>query len=160
MKNILCIVVFSIFAISVQAQPQRKEKFERIHAAKVAYMTDRLGLTTNQAERFWPVFNEYESERMAIRRKYYPNSNEGEQGKKHGNLDKTEEDGMYMQSIEDNLDLQQAQLDLKRKYNNEFLQILSAQQVSMLYKAEKEFRQLLIQKLREKRGGRHWEDNR
>lgn len=161
MKNILCIAFFSIWAIGLTAQPQRKS-FERIHAAKVAYITDRLQLSSEQSQRFWPVFNEFESERMAIRRKYHHHSEMEENFDRKGSKqEKIEDEDHYKQSIDDNLDLQQEELDLKRKYKDEFLKILSAQQLSMLFKTEKEFRQLLIQRLREKRGGgRHWDDHR
>jgi hypothetical protein len=139
MKKFLFTIIISILAISTYAQPQRKP-FERVHAAKVAYLTDRLQLSREQAERFWPVYNDFERERRTLRKKYFNTSNN------NNNSNTTEED-IARQSIEDNLDYQQEELDLKRRYKDEFLKIISAQQITSLYKAEREFRQLLMHRL-------------
>jgi hypothetical protein len=58
------------------------------------------------------------------------------------------------QFIDDDLDYQQQVLDLKRRYNNRFLKIISPQQLAELYKAEREFLQMLQQKLKDRRGDR------
>ena len=50
-------------AFSAQAQPGKR--MERIHAIKVAYLTDKLQLTSEQSEKFWPIYNRYEEERFA-----------------------------------------------------------------------------------------------
>ena len=55
------------------------------------------------------------------------------------------------QFIEDDLDYQQQVITLKRKYNDSFLKVISAQQLADLYTAEREFRQLLMQQLKQRR---------
>ena len=40
---------------------------ERVKAAKVAYLTRELGLSPQEAERFWPVYNEFENRRDDLR---------------------------------------------------------------------------------------------
>lgn len=152
MKKFLCIALISLLAISVFGQSQRRP-FERVHAAKVAYITDRIQLTRTQAEHFWPVYNEFERDRIAIRKKYFIAENETNTDKGNNNYPDA---NTARQSVEDNLDFQQEELDLKKKYKDEFLRIISAQQLTMLYKAEREFRQLLMQRLREKHNHRGW----
>ncbi len=49
MKKFLCIAIISLLAISVFGQSQRRP-FERVHAAKLAYITDRIQLTRTRAE--------------------------------------------------------------------------------------------------------------
>ncbi len=157
MKKFFCVAIITILAISVQAQVQRRP-YERVHAAKVAYITDRIQLTRNQSEHFWPVYNDFESDRMTLRKKYFnldkgANADKGNwknNNDEHHFQDRNDND--TRQSIEDNLDYQQEELDLKRKYSNEFLKIISAQQLALLYKSEREFRQLLMQRLKEHRG--------
>jgi len=158
MKKFLCIAIISLMTFSVQGQPQGRA-FERVHAAKVAYITDRIQLTTKQSERFWPVYNDFEKDRIAIRKKYYNADKGTNQDRAHGRDDRNDHgnyqdgnEGDARQSIEDNLDFQQEELDLKKRYSNEFMKIISAQQLSLLYKAEREFRQLLMQRLKERRG--------
>jgi len=60
--------------------------------------------------------------------------------------------GRMAKSIEDNLDYQQAVLDIKRKYKERFLKVLSPQQLTDLQQAEREFRQVLMQRMKERRG--------
>lgn len=129
---------------------------ERVHAAKVAYISDRIQLTTQQAERFWPVYNDFEKERISIRKKYFPPADNRKNNNYERKNNNYQDEDAARQTIDDNLDFQQEELDLKRKYKDEFLKIITAQQLSGLFKAEHEFRQLLMQRLREKRGHRYW----
>lgn len=114
---------------------------ERIHTIKVGYITDRIHLTAQQASRFWPVYDQYEADmralRQEIRRKY---RGQGQQNDSR-------------QFIEDDLDAQEQIIATKRKYKDQFLQIISSQQLADLYVAEREFRKLLMQQLKN-RGGR------
>lgn len=127
----------------VAAQP--RERFERIHAIKVGYLTDKLHLTPEQAAKFWPVYNQYEDERHNMRREYLAKYRDNQP-----NRDREE----AMKYIDDNLDYQEAELKLKRKYKDAFLKIISAQQMADLYQAERDFKKMLIQQLRERRAAR------
>src|SRR6476660_7690060 len=51
----------------VQIDPKAKEK---INAARIAYITERLGLTPEEAEKFWPVYREYSQKRKEIRQQF------------------------------------------------------------------------------------------
>ena len=127
------------------AQRGGHEGLARIHAAKMAYITDRLRLNAEQTGNFTPLYNEYEKEVRATRTSYL--------GKyKNNHLDEAD-DAAAMKFIDDNLDYQQAIIDLKRRYNDRFLKIISPQQLGDLYKAEREFRQLLMKKLSTQRSG-------
>jgi hypothetical protein len=123
------------------AQPQR---FERIHALKVGYLTDKLHLSSTQAERFWPVYNKYEKELWDIRRSY--------RQQMKGDIANNPE--AAREFIDNDLGYQEAVLNLRKKYNNEFLSVLSTQQLADLLQAERDFKKMLIQQLRDKRGGR------
>ena len=118
-------------------------RMERVRALKAAYITEKLNLTSSQAERFWPVYHRYEEEMISTRQKYILTDRKDR---------RTEEEARRM--IENNLDFQEAAVDIRRKYKTEFLKIISAQQLADLYTSEREFRQMLMQKLKEKRGRR------
>jgi len=141
MKRLLLIILIIAGANSGFAQPQ-KDRFERIHAAKVSYITDRLNLSSDQAARFWPVYNQYEDAIRSLRKSYFDKYGQG-QGK---NLSEAES----RKYIDDNLNFQEAQLNLKRKYKDEFLKVLTPQQLAQLYQAERDFKGLLLQQLKEK----------
>ena len=48
---------------------QRTENREKIKSLKVAFITDRLELSAKEAQQFWPVYNDYEDKREALRQK-------------------------------------------------------------------------------------------
>lgn len=146
MKQVIGLLIAILLSIGVQAQPMgRGERMrangERVHAVKVAYLTDRLHLSSAQAADFWPVYDDYEAEmrdtRKAFREKYRNGAGQSE-----------EEAGRF---IEANLDFQEQALAIKRKYKDRMLKVISPQQLATLYEAEGDFKKLLLQRLREQR---------
>lgn len=133
-----------LISFSLQAQPAGR-RAERIHAIKVGYLTDRLHLTASQAATFWPVYDAYEADmkdaRKAFRQKYRNGSG----------IENDTEAGRF---IEDNLDFQEQALAINRRYKDKMLKVISAQQLATLYEAERDFKKLLLQQLRERRGNR------
>ncbi|PZF74212.1 Spy/CpxP family protein refolding chaperone [Taibaiella soli] len=142
MKRLLLIILIIAGFTASNAQPQ-KERFERIHAAKVSYITDKLNLTSEQAARFWPVYNQYDDAIRSLRRSYFDKY--GQPGQ-----NKTLSEAESRKYIDDNLNFQEAQLNLKRKYKDEFLKVLTPQQLAQLYQAERDFKGLLLQQLKDK----------
>jgi phosphoglycolate phosphatase-like HAD superfamily hydrolase len=91
----------------------------------MAYITKELALTEGEAERLWPVYNNYKNE---IR------SAKGETG-------------------DDQIKLAEAVLNIRKKYKNEFKKILgSDQRVNKLFVAEKGFMKILQNELRNRQG--------
>lgn len=146
MKTVLkAFLIVMVTASTAFAQRRGQEAMVRIHAAKMAYITDRLRLTSDQSANFVPLYNEYEREVRATRQSFL--------GKYKNNHMQDPNDEASMKFIDDNLDYQQAIIDLKRKYNDRFLKIISPTQLAELYKAEREFRQLLLKRLSGAQGG-------
>ncbi|MFI5196867.1 MAG: hypothetical protein ACHQD8_07235, partial [Chitinophagales bacterium] len=127
------------------------QRFERIHAAKMAYITDRLHLSSEQSGNFVPLYNEYERELRNIRQSFFK--------KYKGTKPDEADDATSRQYIDDNLDYQQQVIELKRRYNDRFLKVIYPQQLTDLYKAEREFRQMLMKRIEQQRksggGGRY-----
>lgn len=128
-------IVLMMLMVSVSTFAQPRQKFERIHAIKVAYITDKIHLSSEQAAEFWPVYNRFEEELfdMRLQRK----------------IDRNREEP----AIKDDLELQQAVLDLRKKYQKEFLKTISEQQLKELYSAEREFKKMLLEQLRDRKNG-------
>lgn len=141
MRRVGYIILILLMAFSAQAQPGKR--MERIHAIKVAYLTDKLQLTSEQSEKFWPIYNRYEEERFAIGRKYRRDA------MGHG---KTPEEAM--RSIDDDIEMQEKMLELRKKYKEEFLKVISPKQLATLVESEREFKKLLLQQLKERRENR------
>ena len=129
--------------INVNGQPDERQ--ERFHAQKVAYFTDKMQLTSSEAEKFWPLYNDYvnrkskfEEESRSILR--YLNRN-SENMKDQEIIDSLEK---YM-GIQDNLHA------LPKDFHNQYLKILPPQKVARLYTTEVQFRAFLLNQIREVR---------
>jgi len=96
-------------------------------------------LTENEAEKFWPVYREYEEERKALK---------GDMVFKGGKEEFTEEDAEKM--LDNMVTMKSREVDLQKKYNKKFKSVLSAKKVVKLYKAEKEFKSKMVDYIREK----------
>ena len=71
MKSLI-IIAISIFSLNALAQGDREGRMNResINAAKVAFLTERLDLTTETAQSFWPIYNEFETAKDQLNKKY------------------------------------------------------------------------------------------
>ena len=47
-----------------------RDKKEKIKALKIAFISQKLSLTTEQAEKFWPIYNKYEDKIVALKEMY------------------------------------------------------------------------------------------
>lgn len=134
--------------LSAFAQPgggDKEEKSERVQAAKVAYITNRLNLSTTQAQQFWPMYNEFEEARKKIRKQL-----------RHLRIDNqvnTGTDEQIKADIRKFFQLRQEELELEKQYAEKFLKVLTPKQVAEYYRAEREFTKMLLKRLRGRRGG-------
>jgi hypothetical protein len=149
MKRILTSLLFSIMSIATFAQedpepPQLDPKAqEKINNLRIAYLTDKLGLTTEQAEKFWPLYREFAQERRQAR---------AELMQKQGEIDPKNPDPKKQQEVVDlSLKVKQRVLDLEKDYSSRMLKVITAQQLINLRKAEIEFRDILINQLQQRR---------
>ena len=137
------LLLVSFFSInSVNAQQRSEEEMKRIQDAKVAIITNRLNLTPEQSTGFWPVYNEYSQKRRDIHRAQRKIINDK---KAEGKTDE-----QVLNNLTEVQDLKQKELDLEKEYQNRFLKVISANQVIELYKAERTFNDMLIQRLKQR----------
>lgn len=127
---------------SAWAQGRSEDEIKRIQDAKVAIITNRLNLTPEQSTGFWPIYNEYSQKRREIHREQRMIIN----NKKA--LVKT--DNQVLNNLKEVQDLRQKELDLEKEYQSRFLKVISASQVIELYKAERTFNDMLIQRLKQR----------
>jgi hypothetical protein len=158
MKKLLFTLAAILLALSVQAQDEgmpRKELDpkvqERIKAARVAFITERLALTPEEAEKFWPVYRELSEKRLALREQF-------EQKKNNPDPKKTVE-----QNEKDLMDygfqLRQKELDLDREYAPKILNAIPSQKMMMLRKAEDDFRLMIMNQIQKRQGMQQQRDD-
>ena len=127
----------------VWAQPDNPKHRERIKALKIAYITEHVNLSAEQAEKFWPVYNRFEKELHNLHRgfmeKYRSDNPNADRRTAH-------------EYIDANLDFQEQALAIKKKYKDEFLKVISPEQLADLYRAERGFKEMLLRELGRRQG--------
>jgi Spy/CpxP family protein refolding chaperone len=143
-RNTFALLLLFIGAVSTTAQAQRRseEEIKKIQDAKVAIITNRLNLTPEQSTGFWPMYNEYSQKRREIHRAQRKIINDK---KAEGQNDEA-----VLSNLKEVQELRQKELDLEKEYQNKFLKVITASQVIELYKAERTFNDMLIQRLKQK----------
>jgi len=68
MKNLAIVFLLTILSVSGYAQRNREVDKEKLEAARVAFITNRLSLSPEQAEKFWPLYNEFNDKRNTMMR--------------------------------------------------------------------------------------------
>ena len=141
MKKLVFVAILSVIGTGIYAQnPQAREKIE---SARIGFITERLGLTPEQAERFWPLYNEYRQRNQDASRGY-------RQFKAGLDPDgPSEEESRRLVEME--LALKQQRLDLEKEYSRKMLDVISTQQVASLREAERDFRGVLLRRLQQAR---------
>ena len=144
MKTKILIVAMLLISVSGIAQRQPDPKmFEQIKARKVAFITVELGLTSIEAEKFWPVYNELEKQHIALM------INRKELEHKSENPKPEMNDADYRKLATELASNQAKDGKLSEEYNLKFLDILPAEKVVKLYRAEGKFRATLMDEFRQ-----------
>jgi hypothetical protein len=145
MKSFTSILILCSFLVS-SLFGQDGQKEERIRALRIAFITEELQLTSAEAEKFWPIYNEYEAERKKIRQEY-----------RKEKRDKEMSDVEAEEMVDASFALQEKQLQLKRNYYDKMKTAISTQKLVLLERAEKKFREKIINEIKrrkQERGGK------
>lgn len=139
MKNIILLNIILLFSLQITAQ-EKDEHRERIHALKTAFITDGLNLSSEEAQKFWPIYNNYTEKRSEL---YQREHSEIE------NLEcitETEANAMLQEYVE----IEKQDFLLKKRFYEEMRQIFSAQKIIRLKKVEDDFNKKMIKQYRER----------
>lgn len=117
---------------------RKGQRLGQLENAKIAFITTRVSLTQEQAQKFWPVYNEFSTRRRELNR----NGRE---------LRRDVTEGMTDQQIRENytqsFSLRQQELNLEKEYFDKFQKVISLRQVAQLYLAERDFTKEVIKRV-------------
>ena len=142
--TILITVLSFAFSTSLKAQDGYPRGKEKIRAAKVGLITNRLNLSEEQAKIFWVVFDEFDKKRSEIRKNIRQMTAESR------NI--TTSDDKILSDLKEVLSLKQKEVDLEKEYLSKFLKTINVRQLSELFKTEQLFNQMLVKKLNRAEG--------
>lgn len=128
---------------AVMAQPgQRGERAqEKMEAFKIAFFTERLQLTPDESKAFWPLFNQFENERDALKDKFDLESQKLEL------MSDKDVEAAIMQHIE----MEEQLVKLRRDYVRRFMEVLPVRKVAMLQRIDTEFKRALLEEIKKRR---------
>ena len=143
MKKAIILIVFGLLTTVGYGQKQQAKAQEKLQAARIALITERLNLTPDQAQQFWPVYNEYAEQRRTLQQGY-------KRARQQYDLQNmTEEQGRELRKI--GLETKQKNLNLEKEYGDRLNNVVSARQLMALKKAEEDFRAMVIKQLERRR---------
>lgn len=149
MKKLIPIVLL-LFSISIFAQGGRKEMQEKIKAQKVAFITEKLSLTTEEAQEFWPIYNAFEAKVEKIKSE---DLRDIKMKMRKGDVSDNEAEELLEMLISAEDEMHAA----KQKLVTDLKKVISAEKIIRLKAAEDQFNRILLERLREfreKRGNR------
>lgn len=135
--------LFSIIAI---AQPRIKEKREQIKALKVAFITNELGLTSEEAATFWPLYNAYDNKQMEIRHKKIKSLMDKVDKESIDNM--SEKEAALLLAQTENID--EEVFMNRKKFINSLNGIIPSVKIIKLKRAEDDFNKKLLHQYRER----------
>jgi hypothetical protein len=146
-SKIFCLLVPVLFFLTdLSAQ---NPNLERLNAYKIGFITKRLNLTSQEAERFWPVYNEFQEKKNKIQRERLEiirNFNQNELNMS----DKEMSDAAEMIVA---LEIREAALT--REFHDKVKTVLPPVKILRLYQAENQYRLQLLKELQERNQARN-----
>ena len=138
MKHYLALILsILLLNTSTYAQPGNSEKHQQMEALNAEFLTKNLDLSTQEAQNFWPVYNNYRREMNNLFRQRREARKQAKDQGTPGSVD-----GLKFETLA---------LETKKRYLKQFYEVLPKAKADLIYPTEREFREHLINQLKERR---------
>ncbi len=134
------IIAFTFMGMAAFSMAQDGRLQDRIEAQRIAFITEQLQLTPEEAQQFWPVYNEYRDKEIALNKEKIPTRGMA--------LMNDQEAADHLDKI---LDIEQQVLTAKIDYTNQLKRVLSPRKILKLYAAERQFKERLLRIMNQRR---------
>lgn len=124
---------------------QRKPDEDKIKSLKVAFFTERLELSPKEAQTFWPIYNEFEEKRDAMREREHNQIRS--KIKNSDNLTEKESDQLLKQY----LIFEEEEEELDKDFIERISKVISAKKTLLLLRSEYEFKKHLLKQYRDRK---------
>lgn len=141
------IPILALF-ISFSAFAQRgKQIEERIKAQKIAFISDKVQLTSEEAQQFWPIYNAFEAKIESIKS---GDLRRIKQEMRRGNVSDDRADELLAEILNAENKMHEAKMQLVK----DLKEVISSQKIMQLKAAEDQFNRVLIERLKKVRDQR------
>lgn len=114
-------------------------RLNQLDNAKIAFLTSRLTLTQEQAQRFWPLYNEFITKRRDL--------NRSARLLRRDATNPSLTDAQLRDYFNQDFGLRQQQLSLEKEYFEKMQKVVSLRQLAQLYQAERDFTKEVLQRV-------------
>ena len=138
MKKIFLIIAIcctSVLAAQNDVTTQQKEQLE---TEKINFFTQKLGLTLEQNPKFWALYNDFKKKEGELRKKEMLTRKKGVV---------FTQDFEYSAAVKELCALEKERFELKTEFHKEIEKVLSPKQMFLFFDAEKQYKNLLINKI-------------
>jgi len=140
MKKVV-IVILIILMLPVIRLAAQNPNLEKLNNYKIGFFTKRLNLTSEEAEKFWPVYNEYQGKRNLIQlEKLKINRNFNQNGS-------TLSDNQLVEMGDKYVDCLVQESALAVAFHKKLREVLPPSKVIMYYQAENQYKAQLLNEL-------------
>ena len=143
MKKISLLILFilsiSNFLIAQKANHNRVQAKEKLEAQRIAFITNKLELSPEEAQTFWPIYNEYKQNQKALKKTII---------KPKKLMDATDKE--IEEYLTKSLDLEEKQIDLKRQYYQKLKGAISVKKIAKLIITERAFTKMVLKRMNER----------
>ncbi len=146
MRNLFLLTALLTFAFTFGQEGDKKgNKREMIKQQKIAFITQEVGFTEKEAEKFWPKYHKMEEDTKELRKK-------GKELKKSMRDIESKSDKEIKKALEDMIQLEKDKLAEKEKFMDELMDFLPPKKIAKYVRAEVKFKKVLLEKLKQRKG--------
>ncbi|WP_306644095.1 Spy/CpxP family protein refolding chaperone [Sanyastnella coralliicola] len=135
-----------VFTLGISAWAQPGPGGEKIEQLRIAFITEELDLTSEEAQQFWPIFNEFNDKKKEGHEQVRKTNREI--SKKEN---PTEADLRRLVNVR--ADQMRTEADLEVQFMEDVLAILGPERTFQLIEAERKFKREVMQRIQDKRRG-------
>ncbi|MGE4587303.1 MAG: hypothetical protein AB7D05_08180 [Mangrovibacterium sp.] len=145
MKRFLILAGLFLLFIQAFAQKGGPRDFDKYKSMKVSFMTEKLELSPQEAQNFWPLYNEFDKKRFEL---HQERRNLEKRIKENYNSYSEKKFEQISDSI---IAHYRKDYELMQEYHVKFRKVLPAKKVVMINPVEDEFRFMMIREFRDKK---------
>ena len=145
MKKLTLFILILLSGLNNLIAQQNRCKHDNFRAYKIAYITQQLDLTPTEAEKFWPLYNEFGKQFYKL--KVMDKRDMKRKIKENGGID-TLSEGEANEYVTILLNSEEEIVKLKKKFYDQLKNVLSPNKILKLYNAENEFSRKLLSEFR------------
>ena len=140
MKQFFTLIIVLFVCLNFHAQTKPKSYHEKIRSARVSFISDQIALTSSQAEKFWPIYNNSKNEIYTL----YKEVKDIQKNINFNTITEKESKTLFkeLQSKENIINIK------KVDFTTQLSKVISYKQILKLNNAENKFKKNLLERIK------------